>query len=393
MPILRTFTNDDLLAYSRLCSICYTYPDTNEPQPKTEEQLHAMRGVFSEDGKLLSAMTQHSFDSLFCGQPVKMCGIGGVVTDPTARAQGAIRQIFETDLPRLYQEGHVFSSLYPFSFHFYGKFGYTWAEFWRNAEIPRASLRQDLAKADEIVRILPEDDDAAMRAIHTKYIADKQLPVLRDDWMWQDLRKGAPWEKLKHAYVLKIGGQAVAYWIGQMEKVNGDGRLRLLDMAWTGAEGMQAIFAMIRGMNEVDTVRMRAYPGFEPRLLVMEAYDVNETTPAVAMVRIINAERALSLLPAPPMAGEIVLGVTDGQISENCGNYAVRSDGEHLTVERTDKAAQLTCSIQGLTALVTGRQPFGETVACGVVQASAELNFGFAEWLFAPRRLHINRNF
>jgi len=393
MPILRTFTNDDLLAYSRLCSICYTYPDTNEPQPKTEEQLHAMRGVFSEDGRLLSAMTQHSFDSLFCGQPVKMCGIGGVVTDPTARAQGAIRQIFETDLPRLYQEGHVFSSLYPFSFHFYGKFGYTWAEFWRNVDIPRESLRSDLARADEILRVLPEEEDQGMRAIHEKYIADKQLPILRTEWMWNDLRKGAPWEKLKHAYVLRIGGQPVSYCIGQMERNDDGGKLRMLDMAWTCTEGMQAIFAMIRGMNEVGKISLRAYPGFEARNLVVEAYDVNATTPGVAMVRVVNAERALSLLPAPPMTGEIVLRVTDGQIAENCGSFSVCSDGERLTVERTDKTAQIACSIQGLTSLVTGRQPFGETVDSGAVAVCGDIDRRFAELLFAARRLHVNRNF
>ncbi len=393
MPTLRTFTNDDLLAYKRLCSICYTYPDAGEAEPQTEEQLHAMRGVFAEDGRLLSAMTQHSFDSLFCGHPVKMCGIGGVVTDPTARAGGNIRQIFETDLPRLYQEGHVFSALYPFSYHFYGKFGYTWAEFWRNVEVPAGSLRKDLARADEIIRILPGEDDQGMRAVHEKYIANKQLPILRTDWMWNDLRKGMPWETLKHAYVLRIGGKPVAYWIGQMSKENGSGKLRILDMAWTCAQGMEAIFAMIRGMNEVEMISLRAYPGFDARLLVTEAYDVTEHSPGTAMLRVINAERALSLLPAPPVAGEVTIRVTDGQITDNCGCFTVRSDGERLTVERNGKAPQIECSIQGLTALVAGRQPFGDTVDAGVVSVRDELDHRFASLLFPVRRLHINRNF
>lgn len=393
MCILLTFTNDDLLAYKRLCSICYTYPDTDQPQPKSDEHLHAMRGVFSEDGRLLSAMMQIPFDSLFCSHPVKMCGIGGVVTDPTARAGGNIRQIFETDLPRLYQEGYVFSALYPFSYHFYGKFGYTWAEFWRNVDIPRASLRKDLAKADEILRVLPEEDDQGMRAIHDKYIADKQLPILRTDWMWNDLRKGTPWEKLKHAYVLRIGGQPVAYWIGQMEKTSDGGRLRIIDMAWTCTKGMQAIFAMIRSMNEVETISLRSYPGFEARNMVAEAYDVTEHSPGTAMMRVVNAERALGLLPAPPLVGEITLRVTDDQIAENCGCFTVSSDGQRLTVERSEKEAQIACSIQGLTALVIGRQPFVETAAAVAVDVCDGFDMHFAELLFAPRKLHVNRNF
>ncbi len=393
MPTLRTFTNDDLLAYSRLCSICYTYLSTEEPQPKTEEQLRAMQGVFAEDGRLLSAMTQHPFDSLFCGHPVKLCGIGGVVTDPTARAGGNVRQIFETDLPRMYQDGYVFSALYPFSYHFYGKFGYTWAEFWRNVEVDRSILRPDLAKAEEIIRILPGEDDKGMRAIHEKYIVNKQLPILRSEWMWNDLRKGAPWETLKHAYVLRIGGEAVAYWIGQMERTGDGGKLRIIDMAWTSPQGMQAIFAMIRGMNEVATIAMRTYPGFDARLIVTEAYDVNEKTPGTAMVRVVNVERALSLLPAPPMTGEITLQVTDDQIAENCGCFTIRGNGQTISVERAENEPHLTCSIQGLTALVVGRQAFGETLDTGVVDACGEVDHRFVELLFAPRRLHVNRNF
>ena len=392
MPTLRTFTNDDLLAYNRLCSICYTYPDAEtEPKPKTEEQLHAMRGVFGDDGELLSAMTQHSFDSLFCGHPVKMCGIGGVVTDPTARAQGAVRRIFETDLPRLYAEGHIFSALYPFSYYFYGKFGYTWAEFWRNVEIPRASLRKDLCRAEEIIRVLPGEDDQGMRAIHEQYIADKQLPVLRDDKAWESLRSGTPWEKLKHAYVLRVDGKSAAYWIGQ--RTQGNGTLRILDMAWTCPAGLQAIFAMLRGMNEVETIALRGYSGFEARNLVVEAYEVSESTPGTGMVRVVNVEKALSLMPAPPVAGQVTLRVTDEQIADNCGCFTVTGDGNAISVAKTNGPAEIECDIQRLTALVVGRQSLAGAVDSGVVAVCEGVDRRFAEMLFREQSIHMNRNF
>lgn len=391
MPALRYFTNDDLLAYNRLCSICYTYPSVDVPQPKTDEQLHTLRGVFAEDGQLLSAMTQIPFNSLFCGHPVKLCGIGGVVTDPTSRAGGNIRQIFETDLPRLYQEGYVFSALYPFSFYFYGKFGYTWAEFWRNIEIPRASLRKDLRRADEIVRVLPGENDQGMRAVHDEYVADKQLPILREEWMWNDLRKGTPWENLKHAYVLRANGEPIAYWIGQ--RTQGDGTLKITDMAWTCQRGLESIFAMIRGMNEVETIALRGYSGFEPRNLVTEVYDISKISPNPGMVRVVNAEKALSLLPAPPVAGLLTLKVTDAQIAENCGCFTVRGNGTTLTVEKADAPADIECSIQGLTALVIGRQSFGDALDCEIIAATEGLDRRFAEFLFPARHLHMNRNY
>ena len=376
MSVLRSFTNGDLLAYKRLCSICYSYPDAEtELQPKTEEQLRVMRGVFDDNGGLLSAMTQHPFDSLFCGHPVKLCGIGGVVTDPTSRSGGNIRQIFETDLPRMYEEGFVFSALYPFSYYFYGKFGYTWTEFWRNAEIPRWNLRKDLARAEEIIRVLPDEDDQGMRAIHEQYIADKQLPVLRNDAAWENLRSGTPWEKLKYAYVLCIGGKPVSYWIGRMEKVNHSGTMHILDMAWTYPEGMQAIFAMLRGMNELDKVVM------------------DMPKPGIGMSRVINVKKELSLLPAPAIAGKVTLRVQDDQIAENCGCFTVSGDGQSIQVKKADAPADIECGIQGLTALVVGRQSFADTLSAGVVRALEGFDHRFADMLFPQRHIHMNRNF
>lgn len=394
MSVLRSMTNADILAYKQLCSICYTYPDINPADEKSPEQLHYHRGVFAEDGRLLSAMQQIPFDVRFCGHTVKLAGIGGVVTDPTARSGGAVRKIFEADLPRLYEEGHVLSALYPFSFYFYGKFGYTWAEFWRDEMIPRSSLRKDLRKADEIIRVLPGEDDQGMQEIYDRYIADKNLAVVRSEQMWKDLRRGAPWEKLKHAYVLKVGGKAVAYWIGQMEKKGYETTVRMLDMAWTSFRGLEAIFAMLRGMNEIERIQGRAQSGFDSRLLVEEAYDIEVTGRGNAMVRVINAERALALLPAPVLPGSLTVEVEDEQIAANCGCFTIESDGFMLTVSQTaHETPDLKCDIHGLSALVAGRHSFSAAADAGIVELLNPRKKRFAELLFTERQLHMNRNF
>lgn len=394
MPTLRYMTNDDLLAYKHLCSICYTYPDTTEPEALTDDALHAYRGVFSDDGRLLSAMMYNHYDVRFCDQTVRLAGVGGVVTDPAARAGGNVRRIFEADLPRMYCEGYVFSALYPFSYRFYGKFGYTWAEFWKNAEIPRDCLRSDLHRAEEIRRVLPGEDDQGMRRIYDTYTADKNLALVRTDRLWENLRKGMPWECLKHAYVLYVGGQPAAYWIGRMEKQNGNTTLRILDMAWTSYQGQEAIFAMIRGMNEVNSIAMRVQSGFEPRLLTAEAYDVADKGAGTAMVRVLNAERALALLLPAPLPGAVTLEVQDDQIAENCGRFTVNCDGYNVTVERiTTGSADIRCDIRGLTALVMGRQRFADAVEAGVVELLNPKKTRLAELLFAERKLHMNHNF
>lgn len=394
MTELRAMTNADLLAYKRLCSICYTYQDTNAPEELPEELLRMRMGVFGEDGTLHSAMMQIPYDVRFAGKTVKLVGIGGVVTDPSSRGQRGVRRLFEEGLPRLYREGCVFSALYPFSHRFYRKFGYASAEFWRDNEFSRTSIRADLRQADEIIRVLPEEDDRGMRAIYEAWAANRTLAVLRDDQMWKEMRRGTPWDSLKHAYVLRIGGESVAYWIGTMHKAGRSCTVNLADAAWTTREGMEAIFAMLRGMNEVENVRVRMMGGFDPRHIVEEPYDVSVRGVCDAMVRVVNAERALSLLPAPRAAGRLCIGVKDEQIPANCGTFILCCDGERLAVHRDDGACpDITCSIHGLAALVLGRASFADTAAAGMVQVEENADTHLADLLFRPKELCMNWSF
>lgn len=394
MSIIRPMTNDDLLAYKHLCSICYTYTDTDQPAQLTEEQLRIRMGAFDEEGRLLSAMMQIPFDVRFGGQTVKLVGIGGVVTDPTARGQRGVRRLFEEGLPRLYREGYVLSALYPFSHRFYRKFGYEWAQFWQNVELPRNSLRRDLQQADEIVRVLPEEDDQGMQSIYEAYVADKHLPVLRDEHKWKELRKGTPWDSLKHAYVLRVGGKPVSYWIGTMHKEDWRCTLYIKEMAWTCQRGLEAIFAMLRGMNELEGIRVRVQGDCDPRLLLEEPYDVSWKDTCEGMMRVVNVERALVLLAAPPLPGTLSIAVTDEQIAENCGCFTVSCDGYQLSVTRDDAAQpDLRCDIQGLSALMAGRQTFDHCEHAGTVTLLNEKRRRFAGMLFPKRDLHMNQDF
>lgn len=389
---VRSMENKDLLAYKRLCSICYTYTvDEEVPAELPEEKLRIRRGVFGENGELLSAMMQIPYDIRFCGETVKMVGVGGVVTDPVARRGGAIRAIFENDMPAWYDQGYVFSALYPFSYRFYGKFGYVWTKFGSEYCIPRGSLREDLRRADEIVRVLPDEDDQGMAEVYRKYTADKHFAVIRTDEMWKERRRGTPWANLKHAYVLRIGGVPVAYWIGRHERGDDGATLRMEDLAWTCPEGLEAVFAMIRGMNEISTIRLTARSGFEPALLCDEAWDVSIAGESQGMVRVVNAERALALLLTPPVQGQLTIEVKDEQIAANCGRYTVAGDGCVLRVVRDEHAVpDLRCDISGLSVLIAGRHSFANAVICGAAEVLNPQAVNYAGMLFAERELHLN---
>lgn len=99
--MLRPFVQEDMLPYRRLMSICYTYALENPDKPveADEKTLRQHYGIFGENGSLQSAMTQLPLTCWFEGQRVPLLGIGGVVTDPTARCGGGVRRLFEEGLP------------------------------------------------------------------------------------------------------------------------------------------------------------------------------------------------------------------------------------------------------------------------------------------------------
>ena len=393
MPVLRHMTNADLLAYKHLCSICYLYQDTDPAEEQPEEKLWQKVGVFAEDGTLLSAMTQIDYTARFEGQDMKLLGIGGVVSDPVARGQRGVRQMFEEGLPRLRDAGYVFSALYPFSHQFYRKFGYEMGGVRREAVFAPSRLRRDLYCAEEILRVLPGEDDRGMEQVYAQYAADKNFAIRRTAEMWNDMRRGTPWDSLKHAYVLRDKGEPIAFWVGQAERgADGSKTLVIRHMAYVGRKGCEAIFAMLRGYNEFGKVRLQVPDEIEMRFLLEDPHDLeSEWISGGGMIRIMDVERALAMLKAPALPGRLVVEVADGQIPQNNGRFLVEGDGYALSVSRVeDMTADLRCTINGLTALVVGIQEFEDGIRAGHGEVLSEKNLRFMSALLHQRKYYLN---
>jgi len=397
MPEIRGLRLEELADYNKLSSICFTYTVKTEnlaPKELPPEKLRQYRGCIDEEGRLLGGMILLEMDCRFEGHTCRFVGVGGVVTDPADRRRGAIRQIFETDLPRMHDEGFALSALYPFSHEFYRKFGYELAIIRRNTKFSPGSLRRDLHRAAAIRRILPDEPDGGMQQVYEAYMADKNLGVLRSEEQWKSLRSGTPWENQKHAYVLYgENGEPMAYWIGAMTKGNEGALLSIEDLAYANREGMEAIFAMLQTMNEVGTVKLAVPQDMPLRHLMADPYDMEEDCSCGAMVRIVNAEQVLGMLPAPALTGSCTVEVSDGQIPANNGRYLIAGDGERLTVTRTEGEPDLRCTINGLSALVVNGMDFQECLDARLAELLRTENQRFMAELFRARKQHLHNYF
>lgn len=86
----------------------------------SQSKLH----THEQDGQLTSMVVDTHFNVYFQGQVVPMSGIGYVASYPEYRGNGGASQLITESLKENYRNKTIFSYLAPFSYGFYGQFGY-----------------------------------------------------------------------------------------------------------------------------------------------------------------------------------------------------------------------------------------------------------------------------
>ena len=111
------------------------------------------------------------------------------------------------------------------------------------------------------------------------------------------------------------------------------------------------------------------------------------------MVRIVNAERVLGMLPAPTLPGNCTVEISDSQIPANNGRFLIAGDGEKLTVTRTEGEPDLRCTINGLSALVVNGMDFRECLDARLAELLRTEKQRFMAELFHARKQHLHNYF
>ncbi len=81
-----------------------------------------------ENDELMAATVINDYEMYWNGMPVRMGGIGAVSTYPEYREKHCIQHILVECLKRMHKKGQIFSLLAPFSYAFYGKYGWAYGD-------------------------------------------------------------------------------------------------------------------------------------------------------------------------------------------------------------------------------------------------------------------------
>lgn len=135
-----------------------------------------------EEGHLTSMIVDTHFKVNFKGQTVAMSGIGYVASYPEYRGNGAASQLMCEILRENYEQQTLFSYLAPFSYQFYGKFGYRHVFNQKQYEIAAIDFPKG-AQTDVLVKRLAFSDARAdLAQVHDQAIGNGSL--VRGDFEW-----------------------------------------------------------------------------------------------------------------------------------------------------------------------------------------------------------------
>ncbi len=396
MPIIRNLTLTEVPLFYQLCAICFNEPMAPLSPESYDDQkdiLWQYYGAFDEQNRLLAAFHAHDYTVNYAGQTAKMAGIGGVTSQPEHRKNGSVRALFTSALPTFYEKGYTFSALYPFSHEFYRKFGYEPALARRRAFFPPEALR-GFPMTGSVQSVLPGDENGlrAMLGLYERYAKTRDFSVLRDEKGFAKRLIKDPYTTRQSAYLWRDeSGAPGGYVVMEMQRFGEEWLRVILDMAYLSPAALRGIFGFLARFNS-----FKGYGLYEPndidlRALLPEPYALEEKTECRGMARVVNAERALSLLPAPIADGEAVLRVVDGQIAQNNACFRVTAQGGQTTVRRCDDAPNLTVSPGVLAQLALGMMDFSSFLYSGAYELA-----GDPKWLamlFPKRVTHMNENF
>ena len=326
-----------------------------DPEKAREESLKSTDedwGAFSEDGKIMARIINNHFMTRLDGQAISNGGIGAVSTLPEYRNTGAVKAIFEKLIPEAYRRGEIISTLYPFNHAFYRKFGYETVR-WRNHYefVPAVLGGYRFNGTAELWKT--GDPVSEYTTLYNRFADGYNLAMVRNDDAMLERIKGEYYKDRKFCYLLRENGKAVAYLIFQDVRNDPAAILSVMDLAWDGREGFNAILGFLaRFTADYGTIRLFLPSCLELLSLIQtpRAYDIKQTASQSYMIRPVNVQKLLEIIKKPDDSRFVIRVEGDAQIPENNGTWEVCGNSAVPTETEPD----LTVSIQALGQMAAG---------------------------------------
>lgn len=384
---------DDIPDYQRIVSQSF-----QRGRPATfgadilEQTDRARLGVY-EDGRLQATLGILDFE-MFFGADRRPCGgIFGVTCDPAMRGRGYAGALLRRALERMRERGQYLSSLWPFDYRYYRRFGWEWT-----GRSPHYSVPVKLMAASEETRYVetlhgsPAEMAAALNPLYEAMATRYNGALVRTEKMWEDhlARHG---ERDPGIYVYRRGGQMEGCAIVRYTDDEKVGRVSQLlhtsERAYRGLLGLLAHHGMTVERFVWDA------PQDDPLWSLVFNWPLETKLKPCGMSRIVDVERALaSIRPDETARGGVTVEISDESAPWNAGTWRIEAESGRLVVARDERAKpDLSLDIQALTQAYWGTPSLHALRPCERLAVHHESAFALLAALLPPRTAWLYDDF
>jgi predicted acetyltransferase len=313
-------------------------------------------GVYDEGGMQARLNIIHYQVHLGADVVVPMGGIGGVACLPASRGKGYVGALLTVTLERMRDLGMAISSLYPFSWDFYHRYGWEWVGLTRNYSVPTRVLKP--SAETEKVRASTPADRAKIEACYTEFAKRYRGMLAREEKRWNDILKDTD-ENFTFTFLYEHDGKPEAY----LSYHGGTGdETHLNEFIALTPRARRAMLGLLR-RHEMQTRKFTWHSPGDDTLYHQLCHDDVETKLfPTTQGRIVDVQRALGAWKTTSEApqGGVNIKVADEHAPWNAGVWRVEIEAGQATVKRTDAPPNVSLSIQALSQAYYGTPTVAE---------------------------------
>lgn len=348
--------------------------------------------VVELDGQIVSSMVCCPQPVYIGGEPVPHSSAGAVGTIPEARCKGCAGAMMTKCVEVLREEGIYLSSLWPFSYEYYRKFGWEVGSEIRSYSAS-AAFFAGLGNAS-CVRGAANEDLPAIKAAYNKFAPGYNcLTVRSDDW-WQTMilnyKQYKPLAMVTEpgesgVVVHTTNGAVDAYAMYRLSKPEEKLKIDVREIIYSSVLHRRDMLAMLASIDSDADIAFGApiddlffYEIPNPRAVKTEVH-------ASFQFRVIDPEKAiLALKPEEHASGKLSFNISDPVFKEGF-NFGIEIDGGNISLCKPGNN-MIETDVQTLAKLYSGYLPPLYAYELGKMRVSGDTSavLRLATDLFSP---------
>lgn len=314
------------------------------------------RGLYDEDGTLLTACRHLEFETRVRGEWLPMAGLSAVATPPEHRRRGLVRELVRESLGEYRERGMAISALWPFDRSFYRDLGWGTACRYTSATVPPDALAPAREFASGSFRRVDADDHAELDRVYETWLDGHTLATRRSAGWWRDRVFQRVKDRL-YGYCWEREGEPAGYLLYSVDESDDGRRFRVYEAGYADEEAYLNLLRFCANHDsQVDEITLFG-PEHDRLLdLVDDESDLTVEVSVGPMVRIVDVRAALEALPYPLVEDTltVTVAVEDPLAGWNDDTFEITVGEGTAAVEPSEDVPDATIDVATLSQLFVG---------------------------------------